>query len=85
MLSVMASKIKQNGEEVRIVKQIKTNESTINVYENGGAELFYNMPLRKITLNEEEQLKLFKEAQNEIEFAFRKKGAHRGAIKWKKQ
>lgn len=80
-----ASEIKQNSEEIRVIKQINTNKTITNIYEDGEAELFYNMPPRKITLNKEEQLKLFTEAQSEIEFAFRKKGAHRGATKWKKQ
>ena len=40
--------------------------------------------MKKVVLNQKESIDLFNEAQEEIEFTFRKKGVQRWAIKQKK-
>lgn len=69
--------------EIRIIKQIVSNGVTTNIYENGSVDRLFEIPPKKVILNKEESLKLFKEAQKEIEFAFKKKGSRRGARRWK--
>ncbi len=73
------------NQEIRIIKQVVDNDGIItNIYENMSVERFYPKLLKKVVLNQKESLDLFNKAQEEIEFAFRKKGVQRGAVKWKK-